>query len=234
MDIKNLPPRLSAEEEQKYFERFCKNGDIDARNKLIEHNLRMIVTVITERFLSFMPTFEFEDLFQEGANGLRRGIEMFDPSKNIKLSTFIYPYIDGYIRRYVTRYDLKMPRDAKVSIDSKPIKNDAEEEAFLIDFIADENDVQEEVIGEMNRKELLKQILLYLKEKLSAHAFAIFCDRFGVDDGKIKTYQDVAEKFGVSRERVRQICEKAKRLAREYLIRKGYAVRKDNGDIAEI
>ena len=237
MESNSLPKRLSPEQEQEYMTRYYKQGDQAARGKLIEHNLRLIVTVITERFLS--SSFDFDDLFQVGAQGLVAGIDNFDIAKNFKLSTFLYPYIEGYIRRFITRYNLKMPAEAVISADTQPINeyNDGEE-TFLIDVLTDDKEELEENTDRMFRKEIMTAIKETLKKEKAKNPKGIateaFACRYGVYDGVSRTLEEVANILGVSRERVRQMCDRMLRIVKYSLVAKGFAKKRLDGKLDEI
>ena len=92
-----LPPPLSKEEEEYYFRAF-KNGDLKAKDKLIEHNLRLVVYVAKKYEVNCSY---FEDLISIGCIGLMKAIDNFDLSQGVKFSTYAVPMIIGEIRRYL-------------------------------------------------------------------------------------------------------------------------------------
>ena len=91
-----LPPPLSKEEELDYVLK-ARNGDIEARNKLIEHNLRLVV-FLAKKYES--TGYDLEDLVSIGSIGLIKGIETYKPDKNIKLATYASRCIDNEILMY--------------------------------------------------------------------------------------------------------------------------------------
>ena len=94
-----LPPPLSKEEELDYVLK-ARNGDIEARNKLIEHNLRLVV-FLAKKYES--TGYDLEDLVSIGSIGLIKGIETYKPDKNIKLATYSSRCIANEILMYIRK-----------------------------------------------------------------------------------------------------------------------------------
>lgn len=232
MEIKNLPEKLSDEKQLELFELYKNNNDIDARNKIVEHNLRLVLAVIRRQFCSYTEKFDEDDLFQVGVGGLVRGVENFDPAKDFKLSTFVFPYIYGHIRRFVDRYDMKMPKAFVSSLDGQPVgESDDGEETFLEDYIASDEDVAGEAVEKEAAKDQIRIIKEWLKKHVSERNCMLFQYRYGLIDGREKSLEEVAQVFGITRERVRQLCDKMKRCLKFALLDHKYARRKWDGSI---
>lgn len=232
IEKERLPLRLSEEEEKKLFDLYYNQGNQEAKEKLINHNLRLILTVIRRKFFGYLDTFEEDDMFQVGAEGLAKGIERFDPSLDYKLSTYVCSYIQGYIQRYVERYNMKMPKSCIISLESQPVgENEQGEETFLSDYLASDEDVAENVVKKVSAKDVIRIIREYIYSHYSKRNALMFEYRYGLIDGHIKTLNETAEKFDITRERVRQLCDKMLKNIKHALLAAGYARENQKGEI---
>lgn len=181
-----LPP-LEKEEEAELLEKSM-NGDMNARNKLIEHNLRLVVYV-AKRFET--NSFNLEDLISIGTLGLIKAISTFKSDKNIKLATYASRCIENEILMFLRK---KSKMKVEVSLD-EPLKMDYDGNELLLSDVlgTDSNEISDSLV-EDERKEALYKAIDGLKprEKL------ILKMRFGLFDCEEMTQKDVADTLGIS------------------------------------
>lgn len=193
----NLLPPLSKEEEEKALEEY-KLGSIEARNTLIEHNLRLVVYV-AKRYESNL--YNLEDLISIGTLGLIKAISTFKCDKNIKLATYASRCIDNEILMFLRK---KARMKNEVSLD-EPLNRDKEGNELLIsDILAtDENEISEELYSE-ETKRLLRQEIAKLKPREQE----ILSLRFGLDGSEELTQKEVANFLGISQSYISRLEKK--------------------------
>ena len=192
-----LPPPLSDEEEEKSLLEF-KNGDIDARNKLITHNLRLVV-YIAKKFES--TKINIEDLVSIGSMGLIKAVQTFKMEKNIKLATYASRCIDNEILMYLRKMKKKR---TEVSFEDS-LSYDADgNELHLEDVLGTESDIVTRGLDD----ELDKTMMLEEIEKLSQRDKEIIELRYGLNGKKEMTQKDVATLLGISQSYISRIGKK--------------------------
>ncbi len=201
-----FPEPLSIEEERYYLQKL-KEKDEEARNILIERNLRLVAHVC-KKYTSCKV--EQEDLISIGTIELIKGINSFEPSKNVKLSTYVSRCIDNEILMHL-RATKKI--SSEVSLED-PIGKDKDDNTITLQDILEnsEKNIEEEVDLKMRIKHLYKKMRDILKDREKL----ILELRFGLDGKKPKTQNQIAKMMGISRSYVSRIETKAiGKLARE-------------------
>lgn len=190
-----LPPPLSAKEERDLLDNIT---DCDSRNRLIEHNLRLVV-YISKKFEN--TGINIEDLISIGTIGLIKSINTFNPEKNIKLATYSSRCIENEILMYLRK---NSNTKTEISID-EPLNTDWDgNELLLSDILGTDPDVIHREIEEEVDKELLKEAM----HKLSARELEIIKLRFGIDNTEEKTQKEVADMLGISQSYISRLEKK--------------------------
>jgi len=192
-----LPEPLSPEEEQKYIEAF-ENGDMKARDKLIEHNLRLVV-YIAKRFEN--SGVYIEDLISIGSIGLIKSVMTYNKNKNIKLATYASRCIENEILMFLRKNGRVK---AEVSFD-EPLNIDWDGNELLLSDIlgTDENIIMKDLEEDEERK-----ILYQAVDKLSKREKEIITLRFGLYGHEELTQKEVAELMGISQSYISRLEKK--------------------------
>ena len=201
-----FPEPLSSEDEQKYLE-LLKNGDEEARNILIEKNLRLVAHVC-KKYSS--TNIDLDDLISIGTIGLIKGINSFDPSKSVKLSTYVSRCIDNEILMFL-RSNKKL--GAEVFLED-PIGKDKDDNTVTLQEVLENN--EKNIEDEVDLKFKIKKLYQKMKDVLKLREKTILELRFGFDGNKPKTQNEIAKSMGISRSYVSRIETKAiEKLAKE-------------------
>lgn len=182
-----LPPPLSREDEERLIQEFL-SGSLEARNKLIEHNLRLVVYV-AKRYDSNISN--LEDLISIGTIGLIKAINTFKLDKNIKLATYASRCIENEILMHLRK---KSKTRNEISLD-EPLKCDYDGNELLLSDILSENESQ--IIDDFDSNEEkndLEEAILSLKPR----EIEILSMRFGLFNQEEKTQKETAEALGIS------------------------------------
>ena len=194
----SFPAPLSAKKESELLEK-SRNGDNDARNKLIEHNLRLVAHIVKKYYSTFA---EQDDLISIGTIGLIKAVETFKSDKGIRLATYAARCIENEILMFL-RNQKKTSQDVFIS---DPIDTDKEGNALtLIDVIADKSDIVEEIDTKIKLVKL-KQILTKVLDKRELQIIEM---RYGINGKDELTQRDIAKKLGISRSYVSRIEKSA-------------------------
>ncbi len=192
-----LPPPLSREEEE-YYLVMASDGDNFARDKLIEHNLRLVV-FLAKKYEN--TGVDLEDLVSIGTIGLMKGIKTFSMDKNIKLATYASRCIDNEILMFL-RKNKKVKTE--VSIDSSLSYDVDGNELHLEDVLGTDADIVTRPLEDkLNRKLMIQEI-----EKLPPRDKEIIVMRYGLFGHVEKTQKEVAEILGISQSYISRIEKK--------------------------
>ena len=203
-----LPPPLSKEDELKYLIR-AKTGDEEARNILIEHNLRLVV-FLAKKYEN--TTYDIEDLVSIGSIGLIKGINTYKIDKNIKLATYASRCISNEILMFLRKNKRKKP---EVSLEDA-LNYDAEgNELHLEDILGTDADL----VPNEYEKQVDKEILSKEIEDLQDRDKEIMTLRYGLNNTKEYTQKEVAEILGISQSYISRIEKKVIRKLKQVMIR---------------
>lgn len=194
-----FPEPLSAEEEKKYLE-YMKNGDEEAKNILIERNLRLVAHV-SKKYSG--TNIDQDDLISIGTIGLIKGINSFDASKNIRLATYAARCIENEILMFL-RSSKKTKSEVYLN---EPIGKDKDDnEVTLLEVLeTDARSIEDEIDVKLKVGKLYKIMKKVLKEREKM----ILELRFGLGGKKPKTQNEIATMMGISRSYVSRIETKA-------------------------
>lgn len=194
----SFPKPLTEEEETRYLERF-KAGDEDARNILIEHNLRLVAHIVKK----YNEAGENDDLISIGTIGLIKGISSFNTDKKTKLATYVARCVENEILMSI-RHEKKFLNQVSLN---EPIGLDGEgNEVSLIDVLQSEN---EDICERLDKESMIMVLYKRLKSKLGIREREIIKMRYGLEDCKPLTQREVAKLLGISRSYVSRIEKKA-------------------------
>ncbi len=192
-----LPPPLEKEEEQQLLIR-AKKGDEQAKNKLIEHNLRLVV-FLAKKYEN--TGYELEDLVSIGSIGLIKGIETYKIDKNIKLATYASRCIANEILMFLRK---NKKRKKEISLEES-LNYDAEgNELHLEDILGTDTDlVSEEYENKIKKNFIAEEI-----NKLSYREKQIMVMRYGLNNTESYTQKEVADILGISQSYISRIEKK--------------------------
>ena len=202
-----FPEPLSSEEEKIYLVRMSE-GDEEARNILIERNLRLVAHVC-KKYAS--TNVDQEDLISIGTIGLIKGINSFKIEKGARLSTYVSRCIDNEILMYL-RSTKKL--GAEVYLEDT-IGKDKDDNTVSLQEVLENN--ERSVDEEVDLKFKIKKLYAKMKTVLKDREFGIITMRFGLDGKKPRTQEQIAKMLGISRSYVSRIETKAiGKLAKEF------------------
>lgn len=198
-EFNGFPEALSKEEEDFLITKMLE-GDKSSREKLINHNLRLVAHVCKK----YNGAFEAEDLISVGSIGLIKGIDSFKKDKGSQLSTYCSRCIENEILML-----LRANKKHKICVSiEETIGTDKDgQEMSLYDIIPQEKEKDPDFIAE--RKILIQEIKEDMKQNLSEREFKIICLRYGLNDGIERTQQEVATILNISRSYISRIETKA-------------------------
>ena len=202
-----FPRALSAAQEKRCLEEMAQ-GSQAARQKLIEHNLRLVAHIIKKYYASQNDQ---EDLISIGTIGLIKAIDTFDPAKGIRLSSYASRCIENEILMHLRKTaNLK----SEVSFD-EPLNTDWDgNELLLSDILGTESDLVMKPIEADVDRQLLSDAL----EKLEDREREIITLRFGLDGRPERTQKEVADRLGISQSYISRLEKRIiSRLKREIL-----------------
>jgi RNA polymerase sporulation-specific sigma factor len=194
----SFPKPLSAQEEREYLFRSAE-GDLKARNILIERNLRLVAHIMKKYYAIASDQ---EDLISIGTIGLIKGITTFDHTKGARLATYAARCVENEILMYF-RSQRKSSQDVSLS---DYIETGAEGTALsLMDVVSDQEDLTDAIC----RKESAKQIRSAIEQCLTQQEKLVIRLRYGLDGEAPLRQREVAQRTGISRSYVSRIEKKA-------------------------
>lgn len=194
----SFPRPLTAEEEKYYLEK-CAQGDLEARNVLIERNLRLVAHIMKKYYAQAADQ---EDLISIGTIGLIKGIMTFDASKGARLATYAARCVENEILMHF-RSQRKSSQDVSLS-DYIETGNDGAA-LSLMDVVSDDEDLLETI----SRREAVQRVNHALSDCLSEQERLVIQLRYGLGGAQPKRQREVAEITGISRSYVSRIEKRA-------------------------
>ena len=202
----SFPPPLSAKRERECL-LAMKNGDVNAKNELIEHNLRLVAHIIKKYYSSSVQQ---DDLISIGTIGLIKAINTFDPDKGTRLATYAARCIENEILMQF-RTQKKTAQDISVN---EPIDTDSEGNPLtLMDIISTEDEIVEDIY----KITMLKKLSTEVGRIKDPREKSIIMMRYGLDGMRPMTQLEVSKKLNISRSYVSRIEKKALKELRKAL-----------------
>ena len=193
-DTDSFPKPLTRKEEEQALAELSE-GSEEARKKLIEHNLRLVAHIIKKYYSNYSDQ---DDLISIGTIGLIKGINSFKPEKGTKLATYCARCIENEILMYF-RNAKKLSQEVSFS---DPIDTDNEGNPLtLMDIIA----MDDTIVDDIDTKNKLKKLVIYLKEMPENRDKEILIKRYGLNGKEPMTQKEVAKELGISRSYVSRI-----------------------------
>lgn len=194
----SFPKPLTKAQEQEYVERAV-NGDIAARNLLVEHNLRLVAHIIKKYYRNASNQ---EDLVSIGTIGLIKAINTYDRNKNIKLSSYASRCIENEILMHFrnlrkSAQDVSLNDTIDTDKDGNPLT--------LMDIMADESNIDDD-IDTMMHLQVLQQ---YIDSELTPREKEIIICRYGLNGAEPQPQRELAKRLNISRSYISRIEKKA-------------------------
>ena len=200
----SFPKPLSEKQEKIYLER-CANGDKEARNKLVEHNLRLVAHII-KKYYGMQS--EQDDLVSIGTIGLIKAVDTYDMNKNIRLSSYASRCIENEILMHFrnakkSAQDISLNETIDTDKDGNPLT--------LLDIMA----VDDNIIDTLDLKFNSRKLGQYINEELDEREKKIIILRYGLDGNEPMTQKNVAKLLNISRSYVSRIETRALKLLKK-------------------
>lgn len=194
----SFPKPLSAEQEKECL-RKMKQGDSDAKEKLINHNMRLVAHIVKK----YSGSAETDDLISVGSIGLIKAINTFDESKGTGLATYTARCIENEILMLL-RANKKHQKDVSLS---DPVGTDKDgNELTLIDLLCEKEDA---VFAQVDKSIESERFLRFIKKVLSKREYMVICLRYGLKCKRNYAQREVAQFLRISRSYVSRIEKKA-------------------------
>lgn len=200
----SFPKPLSEKQEKIYLER-CANGDKEARNKLVEHNLRLVAHIIKKYYGTQS---EQDDLVSIGTIGLIKAVDTYDMKKNIRLSSYASRCIENEILMHFrnakkSAQDISLNETIDTDKDGNPLT--------LLDIMA----VDDNIIDTLDLKFNSRKLVQYINEELDEREKKIIILRYGLDGNEPMTQKNVAKLLNISRSYVSRIETRALKILKK-------------------
>lgn len=201
----SFPRPLSRETEAEYLRRW-EQGDLEARNLLVEHNLRLVAHIVKK----YYPADDADDLISIGTIGLIKGINTYRADKNVRLATYASRCIENEILMHFRR-ERKSAGDVSLS---EALETDGEGGSLsILDVLAEEDDMAERI----GSRELCCSLRRLMAERLDAREKQILTLRYGLGGGEALTQAETAKRCAISRSYVSRLEKRALEKLRDAL-----------------
>ena len=194
----SFPKPLSAEEERECLDRLAK-GDMDARNTLVEHNLRLVAHIVKKYYAQES---EQDDLISIGTIGLIKGISSFKPEKNTRLATYAARCIENEILMY---FRSRRKTQNEVSLSDSLDTDDDGNSLNLMDVVG----VDDTMYADLQDRDDCIRVRALVGEVLTEREREIITLRYGLTGQMPRTQRELAAKLGISRSYVSRIEKRA-------------------------
>jgi len=194
----SFPRPLKAEEEKLYLER-CAKGDLEARNILVEHNLRLVAHIVKKYYAQ---TGDQDDLISIGTIGLIKGVSTFKADRNVRLATYASRCIENEILMYF-RSQRKLQSEVSLS-DTLEAAGEGGSLSILDTLAVDDN-----MLEELDTRDACRMVRRCVETCLTPRERAVITMRYGLDERAPKTQREIAAQCGISRSYVSRIEKKA-------------------------
>ena len=194
----SFPRPLSAAEERRYVE-LALRGDEEARNTLIERNLRLVAHICKKYYSS---SCEQDDLISIGTVGLIKGISSYNPEKGVRLATYASRCVENEILMYL-RSQKKTSGDISLS---EAIDEDGDGKLSILDILCED---EEDLLERISKREISRRLHQNIHTALTEREQTIIALRYGLDRQRIHTQLEVAAMLGISRSYVSRLEKKA-------------------------
>ena len=202
----SFPKPLSAKEEQEELIKFHTLGDINARNRLVNHNMRLVAHIIKKYYSNYSDQ---EDIISIGTIGLIKAINTFDYTKGTRLATYASRCIENEIFMH---FRTRKRNAQEISMD-EPIDTDSEGNPLTFSDIIFST---ESVFDEVDLKIQSEKLYSYIDDIKDKRKKEILIMRYGLYDTEPLTQREIADKLGISRSYVSRIETKALEELREF------------------
>lgn len=209
--VQKFPRALSKQEEEEYF-KMAKSGDMNARDKLIEHNLRLVAHIVRKYYASCKNQ---EDLISVGTIGLIKAIDSFNFFNGARFATYAAKCIQNEILMLFRSqkklgYEVSLNDTIDIDKDGNPLT--------YIDIVCTEDTIAEDI----DKKIKINKALEYIRDRLDDREKQIIIMRYGLGNTKAYTQREVAQKLDISRSYVSRIEKSVLEKINEYLTYDGW------------
>ena len=204
----NLFPKPLSKTEEEYYLRRYFEGDKEAKNILIQHNLRLVAHIAKKYAKSEQ---EMEEYISIGTIGLIKAINSFKDNKGFKISTYASKCIDNEILMNIRA---TKKQNAEISLNTVIGTDKDGNDMELADTI---DEGSKGAIETIYNKAMVKQVIAFIKEKLPEREKYIMSCRYGIDGKKYKTQQEIADELGISRSYVSRIETKVQKKLKNHI-----------------
>ena len=184
----SFPRPLKPAEEREYLER-CAQGDLEARNILVEHNLRLVAHIVKKYYAQ---TGDQDDLISIGTIGLIKGISTFKKDKNVRLATYASRCIENEILMYF-RSQRKLQGEVSLA-DTLEAAGEGGS-LSLMDVIA----VDDTMLEDLDTRDACQKVRLCVDSCLTERERTVIVRRYGLDGHPAQTQREIAQQCGISR-----------------------------------